>query len=97
MADAIVAGCITYIGIETIVRTRFGEATGDRASPADVTGKIALDTWRDQIDLVEEWDFVKVENGFVRTCRDQSELNVESRGKIVALSRSARKARSNEV
>ena len=97
MPGIIVAGCMTYIGIETIVRTRFGEAAGDREYPRAVTGKIALSSLRDQIDLVEEWGFVKVENGFVQTYCNRFELNLENRGRIVALSRSVRKARSNEV
>jgi len=83
-----VSGRVTYIGIKTIVKTRFGEAAVARATLEDDTGKIALNLWRDQIDIVEEGDVVRIENGFVRTYKDQLELNVGSRGKIVRISRS---------
>ena len=82
-----VSGRITYIGIRRIVKTRFGEAPVARAILEDDTGKIALNLWRGQIDLVNEGDVVRVENGFVRTYQDQLELNVGSRGKIVVVSR----------
>ncbi len=89
MEGVTVSGRITYIGIKTIVETRFGEAAVARAALEDDTGKIALNLWREQIDLVKEGDLVRIENGFVRTYRDQLELNVGSRGRIVVLSRSA--------
>ena len=78
-----VSGRITYIGIRRIVKTRYGEAPVARAILEDDTGKIALNLWREQIDLVNEGDVVRVENGFVRTYQDKLELNVGSRGKIV--------------
>jgi len=82
-----VSGRITYIGIKRIVKTRFGEAPVARAILEDDTGKIALNLWRGQIDLIKEGDIVRVENGFVRTYQDQLELNVGSRGRIVVVSR----------
>lgn len=82
-----VSGQITYIGIKKIVKTRFGEAPVARAILEDDTGKIALNLWRGQIDLVKEGDVIRVENGFVRTYQDQFELNVGSRGRIIVLSR----------
>lgn len=82
-----VSGEITYIGIKKIVKTRYGEAPVARATLEDDTGKIALNLWRRQIDVVKEGDTVRVENGFVRTYQDQLELNVGSRGKIVLVSR----------
>ena len=81
-----VSGRISYIGIRKIVKTRFGEAPVARAVLEDDTGKIALNLWRGQIDLVKEGDIVRVENAFVRTYQDQLELNVGSRGRIVLLS-----------
>jgi len=82
-----VSGRITYIGIKKIVKTRFGEAPVARAILEDDTGKIALNLWRGQIDLIKEGDVIRVENGFVRTYQDQLELNVGSRGRIIVLSR----------
>jgi replication factor A1 len=88
MDGVTVTGRISYIGIKKIVKTKFGEAPVARAILEDDTGRIALNLWRGQIDLVKEGDVVRVENGFVRTYRDQLELNVGSRGRIVILSRS---------
>ena len=87
MEGVTVSGRITYIGIKTTVTTRFGEAPVARAVLEDDSGRITLNLWRGQIDLVKEGDVVRVENGFVQTYRDQLELNVGSRGKIVVLSR----------
>jgi len=87
MDRVIISGRVTYIGIKKIVKTRFGEASVARAILEDDTGKIALNLWREQIDLVKEGDIVRVENGFVRTYQEQLELNVGSRGNIVVLTR----------
>ena len=88
MDNVTVSGRVTYIGIKRIVKTRYGEAPVARAVLEDDTGKITLNLWRGQIDLVEEGDVIRIENGFVRTYQDQLELNVGGRGKIVRLSRS---------
>jgi len=82
-----VSGRITSIGIKSIVRTRYGEATAARSVLEDDTGGIMLNLWRGQIDLVREGDVVRVENAFVRNCRDQLEPNVGSRGRKAVLSR----------
>jgi len=87
MDQITVSGRITYVGIKRIVKTRFGEAPVARAVLEDNTGKIFLNLWRGQIDLVEEGNVIRVENAFVRTYQDQLELNVGSRGRIVVLSR----------
>ena len=81
-----VTGRISYVGIRRIVQTKFGEAPVVRAVLEDETGKISLNLWRDQIDLVSEGDMVRIENAFVRSYKEQLELNVGSRGRIVVLS-----------
>lgn len=88
-----VSGRITYIGIKKIVKTRFGEAPVARAILEDDTGEIALNLWREQIDLVKERDAIRVENGFMRTYQGKLELNVGSRGRIVVVSREKPRAR----
>jgi replication factor A1 len=82
-----VTGRITYIGIRRIVKTRFGEAPVATAVLEDSSGKISLNLWRGQIDLVKEGYVVRIENGFVRTYQGRIELNVGSRGRIVVLSK----------
>lgn len=82
-----VSGKITYIGIKRIVKTRFGEAPVATAVLEDSSGKIALNLWRGQINMVKEGDTVRVEHGFVRAFKDQLELNVGSRGKLIVIAR----------
>ena len=91
MNGVTVTGRISYIGIRRIVETRFGKASVARAVLEDDAGKISLNLWRGQIDLVSEGDMIRIENAFVRTYKDQLELNVGSRGKITVLSRSKSK------
>lgn len=80
-----VTGCLTKMGEKREVETRFGKALTVATLLEDDTGRIILNLWRDQIDLVKVGDIVRIENGFVRTFRDQLELNVGSRGKIIVL------------
>jgi ssDNA-binding replication factor A large subunit len=87
MNGVIVTGKITDIGIKRTVETRYGPAQVATATLEDDTGRIVLNLWRGQIDLVRVGDRVKIENGFTRTYRDQLELNVGSRGRIVIVSR----------
>lgn len=86
MDGVTVEGHISYIGIKRIVKTKFGEAPVATAVLEDESGKISLNLWRSQIDLVKESDIVRVENGFVRTFKGQLELNVGSKGKITVVS-----------
>jgi len=83
-----VEGCISHIGIKRIVKTKYGEAPVATAVLEDDSGKISLNLWRNQMDLVKEGDVVRIENGFVRTFKDQLELNVGSKGRIIVISRS---------
>lgn len=88
MDGVTVMGRISYMGLKRFVQTKYGEAPVVTAVLEDDSGKISLNLWRNQIDLVKEGDVVRVENGFVRTFKDQFELNVGSRGRITVLSRS---------
>lgn len=87
MEGVTLTGRITYIGIKKFVKTKFGEAPVARAVFEDETGKVFLNLWRGQIDLVKEGDIVRIENAFIRTYKNQLELNVGSRGKIIVLSK----------
>ena len=86
MDGVTVEGLVSYVGLKRIVKTRFGEAPVATAILEDDSGKISLNLWRNQIGLVKEGNVVRVENGFVRTFKDQIELNVGSRGKIIVIS-----------
>jgi len=87
-----VIGRIVYIGIRKRVETKFGPAYVARAILEDKTGRITLNLWREQIDMVKEGDIILIENGFVRTYKDRLELNVGSRGKIIRLKESGKPA-----
>jgi len=80
-------GRIASISDKREVDTRYGKAYVANAVLEDDTGRISLNLWRNQIDPVKVGDLVKVENGFVRTFRQQLELNVGRRGRIAVISR----------
>lgn len=82
-----VTGRITSLGEKREVETRYGKANVASAVLEDDTGKIVLNLWRSQIDLVKVGDLIRIENGFIRTFQQQLELNVGSKGRIVVLSR----------
>ncbi|MBS7657958.1 MAG: DNA-binding protein [Candidatus Bathyarchaeia archaeon] len=80
-------GKITEIGEKRLVSTRFGDAFVAKAVLEDETGKIYLNLWRDQINMVEIGDTIKIENGFSKEFRGQTELSVSSKGKITVISK----------
>lgn len=79
-------GRVAEIGEKTEVETRFGKSSLAVAVLEDETGHVRLNLWRWQIDLVKVGDIVRIENGFVRSFKDQLELNVGSRGRIFVVS-----------
>ncbi|MBS7655421.1 DNA-binding protein [Candidatus Bathyarchaeota archaeon] len=86
MSGINVTGKITDIGEKRLVSTRFGDAFVAKATLEDETGKIPLNLWRDQINMVKVGDTVKIENGFSKEFRGQTELSIGSRGKITVIS-----------
>ncbi len=86
MSGINVTGKITEIGEKRLVSTRFGGAFVAKAVLEDETGKIPLNLWRDQINMVKIGDVIKIENGFSKEFRGQTELNVGSKGKITIIS-----------
>jgi len=80
-----VTGKIASMGDVKSVNTRFGPAQVTQAVLQDETGSIVLNLWRDQTRMVREGDRVMIENAFVRTFKDQLELNVGKDGKITVL------------
>ena len=68
-----------YIDINRTAKTRFGEAVVAGVALEDDAQKISLNLWKFQISLAKGGDLGKVENRFVRTYRDQLELNAGSR------------------
>jgi len=87
MDGATVTGRIARIGEKMEVETKFGKSYLAVALLEDETGNVRLNLWRGQIDLVRVGDVITVEHGFVRSFKDQIELNVGSRGKILLISR----------
>jgi len=83
-----VIGKIVSVGDVRNVETRYGPARVAQAILKDETGTIILNLWRDQVDRVRTGDIVRVRNAFVRTFRDQMELNVGRDGSITVLERS---------
>ncbi len=71
----------------TIVDTRFGPAKFAFAVIGDDTGRIRLNLWREQADMVNVGDVVEIVNAFAKRFRDQIELNVGRSGKIIVRKR----------
>jgi len=87
MDGVTIRGRIVKISEKIEVETKFGKSLLAVALLEDETGSIRLNLWRGQIDLVKVRDEIIVEHGFVRTFKDQAELNVGSRGRITVISR----------
>jgi len=85
MNNVTVTGRIVNIGEKKLVTTRFGDAYVAQALLENYTGKIILNLWRGQIEMVKVGDMVTVENGFVGGFKKQLELNVGSKGRIVGI------------
>jgi len=81
-----VAGNITEISEPREVSTRFGET--HRVATAvisDDTGKIKLSLWDSNIEQVKVGDNVQIENGYVTTFQNETQLNVGRFGKLTVL------------
>jgi ssDNA-binding replication factor A large subunit len=87
MDGVTIRGRIVKISEKIEVETKFEKSPLAVALLEDETGSIRLNLWRGQIDLVKVGDEVIVEHGFVRSFKDQAELNVGSRGRIIVISR----------
>jgi len=85
MDNITVTGRIANIGEKKLVRTKFGDAYFAQAVLEDYTGKIILNLWRGQIEMVKVGAIVTVENGFVSRFKEKLELSVGSRGRIVRI------------
>ncbi|MFQ5892281.1 MAG: DNA-binding protein [Candidatus Methanofastidiosia archaeon] len=67
------------------INTRYGPALLSKAKIEDETGGIGLNLWRDQVNLVEMGDKVKIEGAFAKTFKDQLELNLGRDSKVTVL------------
>lgn len=85
MRELVVEGIVVEKGRPRIVQTRYGPAQLAYAVIDDGTGKIRLNLWRDQIDMVNVGYKVRVENAFTKEFKGELELNVGSNGKIIVL------------
>ena len=74
----------------TVVDTRFGPAKFAFAVIEDETGRVRLNLWRDQADIVNVGNVVEVVNAFARSFRGQIELNVGKSGRIIVKKRAGR-------
>jgi replication factor A1 len=78
-------GKIVEIGEERQVMTKYGRRRVADAVLEDDTGRIKMTLWGEQIDSVKEGDKVEISGGFVTEFRDELQLNVPRRGKIVVV------------
>lgn len=87
MRNLRISGEIVYIGETREVETKFGPARVAFAVLEDKTGSIRLNLWREQIDRVKIGDRIQLENAFVRTFKENMELNIGRDGRITVLNR----------
>jgi replication factor A1 len=87
MDGVTITGLVSKIGERMLVTTKFGESSLAVALLEDESGNVRLNLWRKQIDLVKVGDTIRIENGFVRSFKDQLELNVGSKGRIIVVLR----------
>ena len=66
-----------------IVNTKFGPAKFAYAIIEDKSGKIRLNLWRNQVDIIKVGDYIEIINAFAKSFKGQVELNVGRSGKIV--------------
>lgn len=85
MGNVELVGKIVEIGEERQVMTKYGRRRVADAVLEDDTGKIKMTLWGEQIDSVKEGDKVEISGGFVTEFRDELQLNVPRRGKIVVV------------
>jgi replication factor A1 len=85
MGNVELVGKIVEIGEERQVMTKYGRRRVADAVLEDDTGRIKMTLWGEQIDSVKEGDKVEISGGFVTEFRDELQLNVPRRGKIVVV------------
>ena len=67
------------------INTRYGPALLSKSKIEDESGVIGLNLWRDQVNLLEIGDTVKIEGAFAKTFQDQLELNLGRNGTVTVL------------
>jgi len=86
MDGVILSGRIVEKEASTFIETRYGPRAFSKAVLEDDTGRVLLNLFGPQVEMVKEGDFVRVEGGFTKLFQGMLELNVGSRGRITALS-----------
>jgi len=64
------------------VSTKFGEKAVCDATIRDQSGTIKITLWEDSVDLVNNGDFVKVDNAYINEYNGTKSLNLGKFGKI---------------
>lgn len=64
------------------VKTRYGIKRVSNAILKDETAEITVVLWEEQIDLIDEGDFVEIENGYATQWKGKLQLNIPKRGNI---------------
>jgi len=69
------------------VHARYGDETYRVADAIikDDTGTIKLTLWNEQIDQVNVDDTVRIDNGYIRSFREEIQLNIGRYGKLTIL------------
>ena len=87
MSVVSVEGKITSKSEPRRVSTRYGPRSVADAKLEDETGTIGLSLWKQQIDLVDLGDVVRIKGAYVNEFRNQLQLNVPRSGIIEVVSK----------
>ncbi len=85
MNDIDVTAEITEIGEARDVMTKFGSNKVSTAKIKDDSGECKLSLWGKQIDLFSVGDNVEISKGYVKSFRDELQINVGKTGSIKKL------------
>ena len=85
MSEVDVAGEIIEISEPRDVITKFGSTTVATAKLKDETGVIGLSLWGKQIPLVSIGDHIEIKGAYVRSFKNELQLNVGKNGSLQKL------------
>lgn len=87
MRNMEIIGRLVEVGKPVQISTRYGLALLAKAKLRDDTGEIALNLWRQQIDVAREGETVILQNAFAREFSGVVELNIGADAKILPYQR----------
>lgn len=82
MSDVDLTAEIVDVGESREVMTKFGSNRVATASIKDDSGECKLSLWGKQIDMFSTGDHIEISKGYVKSFRDELQVNVGKTGSI---------------